>query len=60
MAIRHFRMESGLSQAELATKVGLHRSYLSALESGHETEYTQRIFRLLKHLDLKMMIEKVD
>jgi transcriptional regulator with XRE-family HTH domain len=53
-------MEAGLSQAEVATKVGLHRSYLSALESGHETEYMQRIFRLLKHLDLKMVIEKVD
>ena len=58
-AIRHFRTEAQLSQADLATKAGIHRSYLSALESGHETEYLQRVFRLLKHLGVKMKLEKV-
>lgn len=60
LAIRHFRTEADVSQADLAIRAGLHRSYLSALESGHETEYLKRVFRLLKHLGLKMTLEKVE
>lgn len=60
IALRHFRTQAQLSQAALAEKAGLHRSYLSALESGHETEYLQRVFRLIKHLGLEMSLEKVE
>jgi transcriptional regulator with XRE-family HTH domain len=58
IAIRHFRTQAQLSQAELATRAGIHRSYLSALERGHGTEYLQRVFRLLKQIDVKMVLEK--
>ena len=37
-AIRHYRTEAGLTQAQLAKKAGLQRSYLSELETGKETE----------------------
>lgn len=60
IAIRHFRTQAHLSQADLANKAGIHRSYLSALEGGHETEYLQRVFRLLKQLGVKMTLEMVD
>lgn len=60
VAIRHFRRQAELSQAELSNRVGLHRSYLSALESGHETAYLNRIFRLLKQLGVEMRLEQVD
>ena len=57
-AIRHFRQEKGLSQAELARKANLHRSYLSALEKGHDTEHVRRLFRVLKQLGLRMSLEQ--
>ena len=60
IALRHFRTQAQLSQTELAEKAGLHRSYLSALESGHKTEYLQRVFQLMKQLGVKMTLEKVD
>jgi HTH-type transcriptional regulator/antitoxin HipB len=60
VAIRHYRREAGLSQAELAEQTGLHRSYLSALEQGHETEQLRRILRVLKHLGVRMSLERAD
>lgn len=60
IALRHFRQEAGLSQQQLAERVGLHRTYLSALEGGRETEQIKRIFRLLKQLGVRMTLEKAD
>ncbi len=59
-AIRHYRKQAGLSQAELAERAGLHRSYLSDLEQGKETEQVRRIFRLLRHLGVRLTLEKAD
>jgi HTH-type transcriptional regulator/antitoxin HipB len=59
-AIRHYRREAGLSQAELADRAGLHRSYLSDLEQGKETEQVRRILRILKQLGVRMTLEKAD
>ncbi len=42
-AIRHYRTEAGPTQAELAELTGLHRSYLSELETGKETEQLVRV-----------------
>jgi transcriptional regulator with XRE-family HTH domain len=60
VAIRHYRREAGLSQAELAERAGLHRSYLSDLEQGKETEQVRRILRILKQLGVRMTLEKAD
>lgn len=59
-AIRHYRQEAGLSQAELAEDAGLNRTYLSDLEQGRETEQVKRILRLLRRLGVRMTLEKAD
>ena len=59
-AIRHYRHDAGLTQAELASRTGLHRSYLSALEQGAETEQLRRLLRVLKQLGVRMSLEKAD
>ena len=59
-AIRHYRVQSGLSQAELAERAGLNRTYLSDLERGRETEQIRRILRVLKELGVRMTLDKAD
>lgn len=59
-AIRHYREQAGLTQAQLAEMAGLNRSYLSELEQGHETEQLRRILRLLKLLGVRATLQKAD
>ena len=59
-AIRHYRTQAGLTQAQLAEMTGLQRSYLSELESGKETEQLRRVFRVLRNLGVRMTLEKAD
>ena len=59
-AIRHYRKEAGLTQEELADMAGLHRSYLSELEQGRETEQLRRIIHLLKLLGVRAALQKAD
>jgi transcriptional regulator with XRE-family HTH domain len=59
-AIRHYRLQSGLSQAELAERAGLNRTYLSDLERGNETQQIRRILRVLKELGVRMTLDKAD
>ncbi|MDA8366920.1 MAG: helix-turn-helix transcriptional regulator [Actinomycetota bacterium] len=59
-AIRHYRTEAGLSQAQLAEVAGLNRTYLSNLESGKETEQVRRILRVLRHLGVRMTLEQAE
>ncbi|MDA8034033.1 MAG: helix-turn-helix domain-containing protein [Actinomycetota bacterium] len=59
-AIRHYRTDAGLTQAQLAGATGLQRSYLSELERGKETEQLTRILRLLRHLGVRMTLDKAD
>jgi transcriptional regulator with XRE-family HTH domain len=59
-AIRHYRQEAGLTQAELAERAGLNRTYLSALEQGRETEQLKRLLRVLRQLGVRMTLAKAD
>jgi len=59
-AIRHYRTEAGLTQAQLAEMAALQRSYLSELESGKETEQVKRILRVLRQLGVRMTLDKAD
>jgi transcriptional regulator with XRE-family HTH domain len=59
-ALKHYRHEAGLSQAELAARSGLNRTYLSALEQGKETEQLRRLLRVLKQLGVRMTLQKAD
>lgn len=60
LAIRHFREKAGLTQAQLAERLGIQRPYLSELEEGKITEQTQRIINLLKVLGVRIIIQKAD
>lgn len=59
-AIRHYRQEAGLTQAQLAELAGLNRTYLSRLEQGNETEQLRRLLRVLKQLGVRMTLQKAD
>ncbi len=59
-AIRHYRQEAGLTQAELAERAGLNRTYLSDLEQGKETEQVKRILRVFRQLGVRMTLGKAD
>lgn len=59
-AIRHYRKQAGLSQAQLAEQTGLNRTYLSNLEQGRETEQLKRVLRLLRQLGVRMTLERAD
>ena len=59
-AIRHYRTEAGLTQAQLAQMAGLGRSYLSELETGKETEQLKRILRVLRQLGVLMTLDEAD
>ena len=59
-AIRHYRTEAELTQAQLAELAGLQRSYLSELEGGKETEQVKRLFRVLRLLGVRMTLDKAD
>jgi HTH-type transcriptional regulator/antitoxin HipB len=59
-AIRHYRRAAGLSQAELAEQVGVHRSYLSDLERGQSSEQVKRLLRILKQLGVRLTLDEAD
>lgn len=59
-AVRHYRTEAGLTQAQLAEKAGIQRSYLSELENGKETEQVKRLFSVLRQLGVRMTLDKAD
>jgi transcriptional regulator with XRE-family HTH domain len=59
-AVRHFREEAGLTQAELAERVGVHRSYLSDLERGGMTEQVVRLVEILKSLGARITVSGVE
>lgn len=59
-AIRHFREQAGLTQAELAEQVGIQRSYLAELEAGKVTEQTRRLVSLLRALGARIVVGKAD
>jgi HTH-type transcriptional regulator/antitoxin HipB len=59
-AIRQYREEAGLTQAELADLAGINRTYLSDLERGKQTEQVRRILQLLKLLGVRATLEKAD
>jgi transcriptional regulator with XRE-family HTH domain len=59
-AIRYYRKQAGLTQAQLAEAAGLQRSYLSELERGKETEQLVRLLRVLRQLGVRMTLDKAD
>jgi transcriptional regulator with XRE-family HTH domain len=59
-AVKHFREEAGLTQAQLAAQTGIRRVYLAELEAGKVTEQTQRVISLLRALGVRLVATKAD
>jgi transcriptional regulator with XRE-family HTH domain len=59
-ALRHFREERGLTQAELANRIGLSRQYVNALESGSGTERLDRLVKAFKELGVRIKVGPED
>jgi HTH-type transcriptional regulator / antitoxin HipB len=57
LAIRHYRKEAGLTQAELAQLAGIQRTYLTELEGGSQTEQVRRLLRILNRLGVRVVLE---
>lgn len=57
-ALVHFREDAGLTQQDLADRSALHRPYLSQLEQGKATRQTERLFRVLRRLDLELVVRR--
>lgn len=55
-AVQEFRTRQKLSQAELAERLGLHRSYLSALENGRSSTAMRVLMRALRDLGLEVVV----
>ena len=49
-----------MTQAELAERTGIHRSYLSELESGHATEAMDRLMAIFRELGVRITIAQED
>lgn len=59
-AIKYFREQAGLTQAQLANQVGIQRSYLAELEAGEVTEQTRRLVGLFKALGTRLVVTEAD
>ena len=59
-AIKHYRKQAGLTQAQLAELAGLNRTCLSNMKKGNETEQLRRLLRVLKQLGVRMTLHKAD
>jgi transcriptional regulator with XRE-family HTH domain len=52
--VRELRLEKGWSQEELADKVGLHRTYVGAIERGEQNTSIDNIAKLAKTLGVSL------
>jgi HTH-type transcriptional regulator / antitoxin HipB len=59
-ALRDARTRQGLSQEETSLATGINRTYLSGLESGHETAILKRLLHLIDSLGLELVVRPRD
>jgi HTH-type transcriptional regulator / antitoxin HipB len=56
--VRGRRQDLGLSQADLAARVGVSRAWINAVEAGKPSVELGLVLRLLDHLDLRLDLAK--
>lgn len=56
VALAEFRTIRGVSQAELADRLGVQRTYLSKLESGSPTAALERLVAAFSELGLELVV----
>lgn len=55
--IKAAREDAGISQTDLAQRLGFSRDYMIDLESGKPSLYTTRLFRVLHELGIAVTLE---
>ena len=65
LALRRLRHDAGITQQELADRVGIGVEYVSRLENGHRGARWHTVMRLLRALDVTVIdlgkaIERVE
>lgn len=56
VAVQEFRTRQHISQTELAERLGMHRTYLSALENGRSNMAMRVLMRALRELGLEVVV----
>ena len=54
MRIRDLRKKSGLTQSELAERIGLSTNFIGMVERGERNTSVDKIFKLAKAFDIKL------
>ncbi len=54
--LKERRLELGFSQAELSSKTGLHRTYISELERGHQNLTIETLVKLAEELETSVLL----
>jgi len=57
-AVKEFRFRREMSQQQLAELADVHRTSLSALETGMTTEALKRLMQVLAALDLEVVVRE--
>lgn len=60
VALREFRSQAGLSRRELAAELGVSQRYVWELEQGKPGKVTDRLFAVLRLLQVRMTLERAD
>ena len=53
------RAKRGLTQEELALELGVSRRYVSEIENGKPGLYTERLFQMIRILEVRLRAEQV-
>jgi transcriptional regulator with XRE-family HTH domain len=56
LALQEHRTRAGMTQGELADRLDLHRSYLSALENGRTNTAMRAVMRAFRELGLEVVV----
>ncbi len=51
--LKKYRLEKGLTQENLAEKVGIHPTYVGKLESGKNNPSTKMLYKITRALGIK-------
>ena len=57
--LRNVRKEAGMTQAEVAGKIGANKSYISRIENGQVVPTATSFFRIVAAMGMQVQITKV-
>lgn len=60
LAVREFRLEAGMTQAELGTALGVSRKLVERIERGEVTEQVRTVLRAFALLNARIEVTRRD